>query len=103
MFLFFPAVTVVAALYVMRPRRGWLFDLDADSMRTDMLAREQSQRFSSAEKFYLAYVLKLSEMRQQNECPLRCREWALLAAFATLLITIVWTGFSVWTSSPPDT
>jgi len=99
-FLTFPVLTGLAAIYIMTPNDGWLFNLDAASVRDDMKARDPANVFSSAEAFYLAYVTKLKTFEIRNERRLKRRLWALWGATGSLLITVVFTGTLVMTTTP---
>ncbi|SUA14148.1 Uncharacterised protein [Mycolicibacterium aichiense] len=102
-FVMLPVVTALAAIYVMKPRSGWMFTLDGSSMATDMRGRAPDVKFQSAESLYLAYVGKITELLDANQPHLKRRKWALWTALLTLLCTVAFTGGLVLTSHPVKT
>lgn len=58
LFVAFPALTVAFALVVVLPRGGWIFNMDAATIRASMLSRKDnpSVAFADLEQLYLGYT-----------------------------------------------
>jgi uncharacterized membrane protein YbjE (DUF340 family) len=95
-----PALTAVAALYVMTPSSKWTLNIDAESIKTSIQNRSPNVKFTGPVTFYLAYVNVLTRFRAQNETRLRHRKYGVWVATIFLVATIGYTGALVLTSTP---
>ncbi len=93
-----PSITALAAVYVMTPSSKWIFNIDAESVRSAIIKRPPTAKFSSAQAFYLGYVAVISRFQQQNEKRLKPRKYGVWIATIFLVITVAFTGYLVLSS-----
>jgi hypothetical protein len=94
-FLAFPAVTLVACLYVMVPRSFWLFGVNAESVAASIRSRESGEGFTGPAQLYLWYVDELAPFSKRNTTKIRWRKWAIWLATAGLAGSVAFTGYLV--------
>ena len=99
LFIALPALTLISALYVMLPRRGWLFTINAESIAENIARRPPDAVFADNAQLYLAYVSVLSRIFHANVSPLARRWYALGCAMLFLVCTIAMIGILVFSGA----
>lgn len=102
LFVTFPVVTVACALLVMLPRSGWIFNMDAATIRSSMLDRKDdpSVAFADLEELYLGYTEVLGTFQEHNAPALSRRKYLVWASMLSLGLTIAMVGYLVLAPVP---